>query len=272
MANDFLGTIVTKKHALIESRRAYYVNLRTHLVKSAYSRYGVFKKSISKPGEIALVAEIKKASPSKGVLRDDFNVEDIARAYEQAGASALSVLTEEEFFQGKPAYLKHVSESIHLPILMKDFFIDELQLFEARYCGASAVLLIVAILDDEQLGSLLRSAHDLDLDCVVEVHDEEELHRALKSGADILGVNNRDLRSFDTSLAVAEKLIPMIPEDKVIVAESGIKSYQDVKRLKELGADAVLIGETFMKERDIGAKVREVMTGKQVTSHRPQVT
>jgi indole-3-glycerol phosphate synthase len=262
MTNDFLNTIVTKKRVLIASRRAYYENLRSHLVKSAYSRYGVFKKSISRPGEIALVAEIKKASPSKGVLRDDFNVAEIARAYEQAGASALSVLTEEEFFQGKPAYLKQVSETIHLPTLMKDFFIDELQLYEARYCGASAVLLIVAILDDEQLGFLLHSAHGLDLDCLVEVHDEAELKRALKAGADILGVNNRDLRSFDTSLGVAEKLIPMIPDDKVIVAESGIRSYQDVMRLKELGTDAVLIGEAFMKERDIVSKVKEVMTGK----------
>jgi indole-3-glycerol phosphate synthase len=123
------------------------------------------------------------------------------------------------------------------------------------------VLLIVAILDDKQLNSLLHSGHGLDLDCLVEVHDEAELKRALKAGADILGVNNRDLRSFDTNLAVAEKLIPMIPDDKVIVAESGIRNYQDVKRLKELGADAVLIGEAFMKERDIILKVKEVMTG-----------
>jgi indole-3-glycerol phosphate synthase len=262
MPNDFLNTIIKKKRALLKSRRAYYENLKAHLDKSVYSKYGIFKRSLSIPGEIALIAEIKKASPSKGVIRDDFNVEEIARAYEQAGAAALSVLTEEEFFQGKPAYLKKVSESVPLPTLMKDFIIDELQLFEARYCGASAVLLIVAILDDEQIGSLLHSAHGLDLDCLVEVHDEAELKRALKAGADILGVNNRDLRSFDTSLAVAEKLIPMIPDNKVIVAESGIRSYQDVMRLKELGADAVLIGEAFMKERDIVSKVKEVMTGK----------
>jgi len=262
MPNDFLNSIVDKKRALIASRRAYFENLRSHIEKSTYSHYGIFKRSIFKPGEIALIAEIKKASPSKGLLRDDFNVAEIARAYEKAGAAALSVLTEEEFFQGKPAYLKLASEACHLPCLMKDFLIDELQLYEALYNGASAVLLIVALLDDDELGLLLRSAHGLDLDCLVEVHDETELKRALDSGADIIGVNNRDLRSFDTSLAVAEKLIPLIPDDRVIVAESGIKTYQDVKRLKELGADAVLIGETFMKERDIGAKVKEVMTGK----------
>jgi len=262
MPNDFLNTIVEKKRAVIASRRAYYENLQAHLDKSAYSRYGVFRKAISKPGEIALIAEIKKASPSKGVIRDDFNVEEIARAYEKAGASALSVLTEEEFFQGKAAYLKKAGEATRLPTLMKDFIIDELQLFEARYCGASAVLLIVAILDGEKLGEFLKAAHSLDLDCLVEVHDEAELKRALKSGAEIIGVNNRDLRTFDVSLAVAEKLVPLIPDDKVVVVESGIRSFSEVMKLKELGADAVLIGETFMKERDIGAKVKAIMTGK----------
>jgi indole-3-glycerol phosphate synthase len=259
MPNDFLDTIVAKKRAFIDSRRAYYENIKAHLDKTAYSRYGVFKQAITRPDDIALIAEIKKASPSKGVIRDDFNVEAIARAYEKAGAAALSVLTEEEFFQGKAAYLKKASAEVGLPTLMKDFLIDELQLFEARYCGASAVLLIVAILDDNALGRLLRAAHSLDLDCLVEIHDKAELDRALKAGADIIGVNNRDLRSFATSLAVAQELVPLIPQDKVVVAESGIKDFQDVKSLQELGADAVLIGETFMKERDIVGKVKEVM-------------
>ena len=261
MHNDFLHTIVTKKREQISARRAYYENLKNHLEKSEYGRYGLFKKAISKSGRMNLIAEIKKASPSRGVIRDDFNPEDIARAYEKAGADALSVLTEEDFFQGKAAYLKRISNVARIPTLMKDFLIDELQLFEARYCGASAVLLIVAILSDAQLKDLYQVATALDLDCLVEVHDEAELERSLLLGAEIIGINNRDLHSFDVALTTSEKLIPRIPKDKVIVAESGIKTHADVKRLKELGASAVLIGETFMRERDIIAKVKEVMHG-----------
>ena len=261
MHNDFLHTIVTKKREQISARRAYYENLKNHLEKSEYGRYGLFKKAISKSGRMNLIAEIKKASPSRGVIRDDFNPEDIARAYEKAGADALSVLTEVDFFQGKAAYLKRISNVARIPTLMKDFLIDELQLFEARYCGASAVLLIVAILSDAQLKDLYQVATALDLDCLVEVHDEAELERSLLLGAEIIGINNRDLHSFDVALTTSEKLIPRIPKDKVIVAESGIKTHADVKRLKELGASAVLIGETFMRERDIIAKVKEVMHG-----------
>jgi indole-3-glycerol phosphate synthase len=261
MSKEFLNTIVEKKRASIESRRAYLENLKTHLEKSDYTRYSVFSKAIAKRGEITLIAEVKKASPSKGVIRDDFNALEIARAYEKAGANALSVLTEEEFFLGKPAHLKKISEEVNLPTLMKDFVIDELQLFEARYCGASAVLLIVAILDDTRLKTLIDLAARLDLDCLVEVHDEEELARALKVGAEIIGVNNRNLHTFEVTLEVSERLVPMIPDDKIAVAESGIKSCLEVKKLKDLGADAVLVGETFLRERDIVGKVKEVMEG-----------
>ena len=259
MPNDFLDTIVAKKREQINARRAYYENLKRHLEKTEYGRYGLFKKAISKFGRMNLIAEIKKASPSRGVIRDDFNPEDIARAYEKAGADALSILTEEDFFQGKAAYLKRISNFVRIPTLMKDFLIDELQLFEARYCGASAVLLIVAILGDAQLKDLYQAATALDLDCLVEVHDEAELDRAILLGAEIIGVNNRDLHSFDVALATSEKLIPRVPKDKVIVTESGIRTHEDVLRLKGLGTNAVLIGETFMRERDIAAKVREVL-------------
>ncbi len=259
MPNDFLEKIIQKKTGLIDRRREYYVRIRENLERSSYSRYSVFKKAIAKPGGINLIAEIKKASPSKGVIREDFDVGSLATAYQQSGASAFSILTEEDFFLGKTAYLKQVSDEFQIPSLMKDFIIDELQLFEARLCGASAVLLIVAILDDAKLKNLLAKAHSLDLDCLVEVHDEKELDRAVTAGAEIIGINNRDLRTFEVSLSVAEGLIPRIPKDRVVVAESGISTHAQVMRLRDLGANAVLIGETFMRERDVARKVKAVM-------------
>ena len=261
MPDDFLDKIIQKKTELMARRRGYYENLKANLERSAYSRYSIFKKAVSRPGPINLIAEIKKASPSKGLIRTDFNLTGLAQAYQNSGAAAFSILTEEDFFLGKPAYLKQVSAEFNLPTLMKDFIIDELQLFEARLNGASAVLLIVAILDDIRLKSLLAKAHSLDLDCLVEVHDGKELDRALSAGAEIIGVNNRDLRTFEVSLSVAEGLIPRIPRDRVIVAESGISTHAEVLRLKELGANAVLIGETFMRANDVGRKVKEVMYG-----------
>ncbi|MBF0595845.1 MAG: indole-3-glycerol phosphate synthase TrpC [Candidatus Omnitrophica bacterium] len=261
MPNDFLDKIIRQKTEAIAHRLSYYQNLKSNFERSTYSRYSLFKKTIAMPGKIHLIAEIKKASPSKGIIREDFDVGALATAYQDSGASAFSVLTEEAFFQGKPAYLKRVSDEFQLPTLMKDFIIDELQLFEARYCGASAVLLIVAILDDGLLKQLIAKAHALDLDCLVEVHDRQELDRAVAAGAEIVGINNRNLRTFEVSLKVCEALIPLVPKDKVIVAESGISTHADVLRLQELGANAVLIGETFMRERDVARKVKEVMDG-----------
>ncbi|MBF0593465.1 MAG: indole-3-glycerol phosphate synthase TrpC [Candidatus Omnitrophica bacterium] len=259
MPNDFLDQIIRQKTEAITRRRGYYQNIKSNLDRSVYTRYSLFKKTIAKPGNINLIAEIKKASPSKGLIREDFNVGMLAKAYQESGAAAFSILTEENFFLGKPAYLKQVSDEFQLPTLMKDFVIDELQLFEARYCGASAVLLIAAILDDARLTQFMAKAHALDLDCLVEVHDRAELGRALAAGAEIIGINNRNLRTFDVSLSVAEGLIPLVPKDKVIVAESGISTHADVLRLKALGANAVLIGETFMRSKDVASKVKEVM-------------
>jgi len=258
---DFLANIIQKKKALILQRRGHYENFKKNLDQSTYTRYSIFKKAISKPGAINLIAEIKKASPSKGLIRENFDIGALAQAYQDSGAAAFSILTEEDYFQGRPAYLKRVSDEFQLPTLMKDFIIDELQLYEARLCGASAVLLIAAILDDGQLKAFLAKAHALDLDCLVEVHSAPELERALVAGAEIIGVNNRNLRTFDVSLSVAEGLIPRIPRDKVIVAESGISTHAEVLRLKELGANAVLIGETFMRANDVARKVKEVMYG-----------
>ena len=261
MPNDFLTTILDKKRALNARKRVFYENLKAHLEETPYECYGLFKMQISRPGKINLIAEIKKASPSKGVIREDFNVDELAGIYEAAGASAISVLTEEDHFLGKPAYLKQVSEKFNTPTLMKDFIIDEGQVHEARYCGASAVLLIVAALSDEELKYLLAVGRKLDVDCLVEVHDAPELDRALSCGADIIGINNRNLHTFEVDVATSERLIPRIPKGKVIVSESGISSHAEVVRLKEAGADAVLIGETFLRERDVAKKIREVMYG-----------
>jgi indole-3-glycerol phosphate synthase len=261
VSDNFLASIIEKKRAAVERRRSHLETFRGNLERSQYSRYSVFRKAISRQGRINLIAEIKKASPSKGLIRDDFDVAALAQAYQDAGAAAFSVLTEEDYFQGKPAYLKRVSDEFRLPALMKDFIIDEMQLFEARMYGASAVLLIAAILDDAQLRAFLLKAHALDLDCLVEVHDAQELDRALSVGAEIIGINNRNLRTFEVSLSVSEELIPRIPKDRVIVAESGISTHAEVVHLQQLGANAVLIGETFMRSKDVAQKVKEVMYG-----------
>lgn len=259
MASDFLKTILEKKRAHNERKRPFYDNLKEHLDDTPYERYGLFKMGISRPGQMNLIAEIKKASPSKGVIREDFNAEVLAQIYQDCGAAAISVLTEEDYFLGKAAYLKQVSEKFNTPTLMKDFIIDEGQIYEGRYCGASAVLLIVAALTDVQLKYLLEVGQKLDVDCLVEVHNAEELDRALACGAEIIGVNNRDLHTFQVDIAVSEALIPRIPGGKVVVAESGISTYAEVLRLKAAGAHAVLIGETFLRAKDVAGKVQEVM-------------
>ena len=189
----------------------------------------------------------------------DFDPVFLAKIYTFHHASALSILTEDKFFQGSPGYIKKVSEKFNIPILTKDFIIDEGQIYEAFICGASAVLLIVAILTPSKLRNLMNAASNLDLDCLVEVHDERELKIALDGGAEIIGINNRNLRTFEVDLSTSERLIKKIPSDKIIVVESGIQSFKEVQHFKSLGAHAVLIGETFLKAPHIGDKVREVM-------------
>mgnify|MGYP000991499067 FL=1 len=226
-----------------------------------HTRYRVFEKAISVPGELHLIAEIKKASPSQGVISAAFSVLGLAAAYKDAGAAAISVLTEDQYFLGKPPYVRDVSDHVGLPVLTKDFFISVEQIYETFAFGSSAILLIVAILTDKELRSFMAVADTLDMDCLVEVHDEEELKRAVDCGAKIIGVNNRNLKTFDVDLKTSEELIPRIPKGHVIVVESGIKNKADINRIKDLGAHAVLIGETFLRASDVRAKVREVMHG-----------
>ena len=261
MFDDFLKTIAQHKLELIASKKAYYENLVKNMRPTGQHRYEVFKKAISKKGQINLIAEVKKASPSAGLIREDFNATKIAEIYIKNKAAALSVLTEEKYFLGKYAYLELISENCPLPILMKDFIIHEYQIYEGLFYGASAILLIVAMLTDRQLKDLMKVAHSLGLDCLIEVHDHMELKRAINLGAEIIGVNNRHLQTLKVDLNNCLELIPQIPKGIVIVAESGLKTHEDIRKVEELGAHAVLIGETFMRSADIGTKIKEVMYG-----------
>jgi len=259
VASEYLQRIIDHKKKLVKEQEPFYRSLYKQLDLSDYHPYRIFKKCISQAGRLSLIAEIKKASPSKGIIRKDFDLRGIAKIYAEHKADAISVLSEDKYFLGKPAFVKKISDEFHLPVLAKDFFIDEGQIYEARYNGASAVLLIAAILDDALLKKLLKKAGDLDLDCLVEVHNKEELLRALEAGAEIIGINNRDLRTFEVTLKICEALIPQVPQGKIIVAESGIHSHKDVKLMQQLGAHAVVIGEAFMASEDIGKKMDEIM-------------
>lgn len=219
-----------------------------------------FKKALS--GEdIAIIAEVKKASPSKGVIAEDFDYLAIAKEYESAGASAISVLTEPYFFMGSDDYLKEISENVSIPVLRKDFIVDEYMIWEAKALGASAVLLIVSILDIVQLKKYLDLAHDLGLSAIVEAHDGDEIMRALTVGAEIIGVNNRNLNDFTVDIENSISLRRCVSGDVIFISESGIKTKEDVRRLKENNVDAVLIGETLMKSDDKKAMISELKNG-----------
>lgn len=257
--HSYLEKILAVKRQAIDVRRLMLENIRKNTATTTHSQYSFFKKAIHEPGQIALIAEIKKASPSKGMIRQEFSAKYLAQAYAKAGADAISVLTEEHFFCGRPDYARIAADESGLPVLAKDFFIDELQIHEAFSYGAKAILLIMAILTDVEIKRFLAVAGELDMDCLVEVHTEEELGRAMACGAEIIGVNNRDLRTFDVDLNIGEKIIQQIPENYVKVVESGIATHDDVMRFQQVGANAVLIGEAFMREKDVVTKVKEVM-------------
>jgi indole-3-glycerol phosphate synthase len=208
---------------------------------------------------MAVIAEVKRASPSAGLIREDFDPVAIARIYEQNGASCISVLTDAPYFQGRLDYLRAVRQAVGVPVLRKDFLLDDYQLVEARCAGADAVLLIAEILDDASLRQLLSETHRLGMQALVELYDAENLQRVLDAGAKLVGVNNRDLRSFVTRLEHTLDLAPRLPEECCLVSESGIRTYEDIKRLRTAGVRAVLVGETLMRAPDIGAQLRELL-------------
>lgn len=209
-------------------------------------------------GQAAVIAEIKRASPSKGLLRADFRPADIARSYERHGATCLSVLTDVDFFQGADEHLKQARAACTLPVLRKDFTLDAYQVYEARALGADCILLVVAALDDAPLREFANLARQLGMDVLVEVHNREELERALPLQAPLIGVNNRNLRTFETRLDTTLQLLPMIPKDRIAVTESGILAPQDVAMLRSGGVNAFLVGEAFMKADDPGRKLHEL--------------
>jgi indole-3-glycerol phosphate synthase len=271
-----LDTIVEEKRrevARLPQRSISVADLKAALEARGGRRD--FAGALRKPksGAVALIAEVKKASPSAGVIRPDFNPVQIAREYEAAGASCLSVLTDEKFFQGSLRYLQQIRGAVNLPLLRKDFIIDERQLLEAIEWGADAVLLIVAILSDAQLKHFHALATGAGLAALVEVHDEAELDRALNAGAELVGVNNRNLKTFKVDLATTERLASRLRSSPrhtpharahtppLLVAESGIHTHADVERLAQCGAQAILVGESLMKHGDIAAKTRELLGG-----------
>lgn len=206
-----------------------------------------------KAGRSAVIAEIKKASPSKGILREDFHPAQIAASYEEGGASCLSILTDRDFFQGHEDYLKEGRAACDLPVIRKDFIVDPYQVFEARAIGADCILLIAACLDDDTLRELNLLAHELAMDVLIEVHDEEELQRALKLPNRLIGINNRNLHTFEVSLQTTFDLLEQIPDDRIVVTESGILNREDVQAMRQHQVNSFLVGEAFMRTEDPGA-------------------
>ena len=249
--------VATKREEVAEHKRLRPLEeLRGHLFYGEPRRG--FATALGRGGR-AIIAEVKKASPSRGVIRPDFDPVSIARELEANGARTLSVLTDAPFFQGSLAYLTEIRRVVSLPLLRKDFTIDEYQIHEARAFGADAVLLIVAILDDDRLRGFQQTSRDLGLDALVEVHTRDELDRALAAGATLVGVNNRDLRTFVTRLEVTEELAPHVPAGVTLVAESGFRTRDEIARLEGAGARAFLVGESLMAASAPGEALRALL-------------
>ncbi|MDR2872086.1 MAG: indole-3-glycerol phosphate synthase TrpC [Xanthomonadaceae bacterium] len=259
--SDVLDTILARKVEEVAERshRVPIDELRARVLDSEPTRgFAAALNERIAAGEPAVIAEVKKASPSKGVIRPDFHPSEIALSYELGGAACLSVLTDADFFQGADAYLKQARDACTLPILRKDFVIDPYQVYEARILGADCILLIVAALDDVRLIELSNLATELGMDVLMEVHDIDELERALQAPVPLLGINNRNLRTFEVSLETSLSLKDAVPQDRTLVTESGILTKADVVRMRTAGIHAFLVGETFMRAEEPGDALREL--------------
>jgi len=255
-----LDEIINQKRQEIEGLKVRYHGKNVEAAAQLLAPPLDFAAAISKD-KISLIAEVKKASPSAGLIKPDFDPVQIAKTYELAGASAVSVLTDQKYFQGKLEFITKIKEEVNLPVLRKDFILDELQVFEARMAGADAVLLIARILSDAQLIKLLCATHNLWMKALVEVHNEAELERVLNTEAKIIGINNRDLDTLEVDLNNTVKLIEKFPQakERIIVSESGIKTQEDVRNLAVASVKAILVGETLMRSCDVEAKIKELM-------------
>jgi indole-3-glycerol phosphate synthase len=260
-ADNALRRIVNyKQQELLDAKATRSMSELEQAVASQSAPRG-FVRSIEtslSAGSSAVIAEVKKASPSKGVIREKFNPADIATSYQHGGASCLSVLTDQHFFQGANEYLKQARGACELPILRKDFMIDEWQVWEARALGADCILLIVAVLEDELLHVMSALARELEMDVLVEVHDEQELNRALTLDTRLIGINNRDLRTFETSLETTIGLLAQIPTDRIVVTESGIHTKDNVCYMRDHMVNTFLVGEAFMRADDPGAELKRL--------------
>ncbi len=258
---DILAKILTRKAEEVAARKALLsISGLEQRIDGADAPRGFLQSLQARvdPGGAAVIAEIKKASPSKGVLREHFEPAEIAASYERGGAACLSVLTDIDFFQGADEYLQQARAACNLPVLRKDFVIDPYQVFEARALDADCILLIVAALDDSKLNELLSLAQQLGMDALVEVHDADEMARALATPAPLIGVNNRDLRSFETSLETTFDLMQNFPQERLLVTESGIHSIDDVALMRGRGVHTFLVGEAFMRAEQPGEKLSEL--------------
>ncbi len=254
--SNILARILAEKRREVQKRKERGLFFRPFWQHKRRS----LKEALSRGDGFKIIAELKRASPSKGLIAPQFDPLSLARAYQEAGAAAISCLTDETFFKGHLEYLAAVRDEVSLPLLRKDFIIDEVQLEEARAFGADAVLLIVAALSLSKLKSLLETAKDLGLEVLVEVHDEKELECALAAGAEIIGVNNRNLKTFEVKLETSIRLRGLAPENVLFVAESGIKGPEDVRRLKEAGISAALIGESLVRAKDPKAFLKTLLS------------
>jgi indole-3-glycerol phosphate synthase len=255
---------MNKLAEIIESKAEEVKRLEPHaaeLRRQALLRddFRPFRSALQLGDQVAVIAEVKKASPSAGIIATDFNPLSQAREYARGGAHALSILTDEKYFQGHLSYLRQIREQVGLPLLRKDFIVHELQIYESVVAGADAILLIVAGLEHEMLHKLYDRAKSCQLDVLVEVHDLAEMDRALELGADMIGINNRNLKTFAVDLATTEALSEEIPGDAVAISESGIQTGEDVRRVRACGINAVLVGETLMRAKNVPEKLRELL-------------